>query len=186
MKKIIEDIFNSEDFISSKENFLSEKDFQFNLARMLELKGCKNIILEYPIDTEKYNNTNVFRGKNAYIDIYCEHEDKKYYMELKYKTKKLITKRHNLETDFELKNHYAHNDNIRLIDKDICRLEKIIQTEEHTSCIGYVLLLTNDNFYHENMNAIIKNRYSVTLEEFNNHAPFEYLLIEITNNKEQM
>ena len=101
---------------------------------------------------------------------------------VKYKTKKLITKRHNLETDFELKNHYAHNDNTRLINKDICRLEKIIQTEKHTNCIGYVLLLTNDIYYKKSINKITGNHHNAILEKFNNHDPFEYLLIEITNN----
>lgn len=183
MQQVIKEIFESNNFIDENENFLSEKDLQFNLARMLEQKGCNKIILEYPIKTENYN-TDDFNGKNAYIDIFCEHESNKYYIELKYKTKKLTTHRHKLNTDFELKSHYAHNDNVRLLNKDICRLEKIVKTEKHT-CIGYVLLLTNDKYYEENINQITENQHKITLEKFKNHDPFKYLLIEITNNKEQ-
>jgi hypothetical protein len=36
MQQIIKEIFESNNFIDENENFLSEKDLQFNLARMLE------------------------------------------------------------------------------------------------------------------------------------------------------
>ena len=49
MKDVIKEIFKSNDFIGIDESFLSEKDLQFNLARMLENFGFKNVILEYPI-----------------------------------------------------------------------------------------------------------------------------------------
>lgn len=35
MQQIIKEIFESNNFIDENENFLSEKDLQFNLARML-------------------------------------------------------------------------------------------------------------------------------------------------------
>ena len=139
MEEIIREIFESNDFIDGNECFLSEKDLQFNLARMLYKMNCDKVILEYPIKKENYKNPNDFKGRNAYIDIYCENNDKKYYFELKYKTKKLTTKRHDLETDFELKSHYAHNDNINLINNDIQRLEQIIQKENNKNCIGYFI-----------------------------------------------
>ena len=51
MGNIIRDIFETPDnnFIKADECFLSEGDLQFNLAKILEGKGCNNVILEYPI-----------------------------------------------------------------------------------------------------------------------------------------
>jgi len=197
MENIIREIFEvqNDNFIKSDENFLSEKDLQFNFARMLEQKHCENVILEYPIETEKYNHSDIFNGKNAYIDICCEYGSKKYYIELKYKTSKKEITRHKLKR--ELKNHYAYYDNIHSIYKDIFRLEQVVKKEN--GC-GYVLFLTNADYYKtypllekiKNINndypnkprLNIKGHYGKTdWKEFIKHDDFNYLLVEILNNK---
>ena len=205
MKKIITEILNSKDFISSEENFLSEGDLQFSLAKMFE-KKCKKVILEYPIKAEElYKNSENIKGKNAYIDIYCEYKGTKYYIELKHKTKKSEVIRHGIE--FRLKDHNAYPDNRYSVYRDIERLEHIVLGKHSDKRVGYVLFLTNVGNYSKqhdelpltdklktyNKNKVvyerkpklnIQNQYLCKWKPFKNHNGFQYLLIKIENNKE--
>lgn len=133
MKDILEKIMN--EFINSDDHFCSEADFQFSLAWRIkeELKNAE-IILEYPIKND--NN------KHQYIDICVINDNKKHFIELKYKTKKVVLPKHEIN-DFELADQYAHDLGRYHFCKDIERLEKI--NEKHST--NYAIFLTNDPLY---------------------------------------
>lgn len=196
MKDVIKEIFQSNDFIGIDESFLSEKDLQFNLARMLENFGFKNVILEYPI-VDKVDTKNRYK----YIDIYCKknNDDKnEYFIELKYKTKSVKNvKRFGLD-DLKLNDHSAYYDNRFYVYRDVAKLEDVVSKKKNR--IGYVLFLTNEKKYQNENNKnfplssqiikgkyphrsydeiFIQNNYNFEWHEFKNHDPFEYLLIEI-------
>ena len=58
--------------------FTSEADFKYNLALKLSKEPeISNIVIEFP-------------EKDKYVDLYCEYNKIRYYIELKYKTKKNI------------------------------------------------------------------------------------------------
>lgn len=196
MQQVIKEIFESDDFIGKDENFLSEKDLQFNLARMLRNK-FECVLLEYPI-VNKVDNKN----KYQYVDIYCkksEESREEYFIELKYKTKKQDVIRFGIK-DLILQDHSAYYDNRFLIYKDISRLEKIVSKNAK----GYLLFLTNNNNYqkesnrnfplnnkivkneyeHRNDPITIKNNYTLEWKDFAEHKGFKYLLVEIQNKEE--
>ncbi len=111
--------------------FTSEADFKFNLA--LELfndPGVSDIVVEFPQN-----------GK--YVDLYCEYNNIKYYIELKYKIKEI--KINKCSQVISLKSHFAQNDNRYLLYKDIERLENFIGDKE--DAVGISLFLTNDSNY---------------------------------------
>ncbi len=202
MEKIIKQIFNDEDFISNGESFLSEKDLQFNLARMLQTR-FKHVLLEYPTD-------------NKYIDIYCKNNkqnkaDKtEYFVEIKYKTKYCININRFGLNGLVLHDHKAYYDNRFYVYCDIAGLENIVLKNKNYQ--GYVLFLTNDEKYQSNKNKkyplhnIIKkgkyehrsiknkkgkyeqstkkiisiaNDYNFEWQKFNDQ--FQYMLIKIQN-----
>ncbi len=196
MKDVIKEIFKSNDFIGIDESFLSEKDLQFNLARMLENFGFKNVILEYPI-VNKVDTKNRYK----YIDIYCKknNDDKnEYFIELKYKTKSVENVKRFGLNDLKLNDHSAHYDNRFYVYRDVAKLEDVVSKKKNR--VGYVLFLTNEKKYQNENNKnfplssqiikgkyshrsydeiFIQNNYNFEWHKFNNHDPFEYLLIEI-------
>ena len=83
--KKIEKAFKS--LMKKRSFFVSEADFQHSFAIELrdKFKGKKDAVyLEYPVEQDK---------KHAYIDIVLVHGKDMYPIELKYKTKKIETKK---------------------------------------------------------------------------------------------
>ncbi len=119
-------------FIYNNNQFCSEKDFQFSLAWEIKSK-LKNteVILEYPYKDD---------DKIMYIDICVIHNGKKYFIELKYKTKKEKINRYGEE--IELANQFAQDLGRYSFCKDIERLESI-----KDSASNYAIFLTNDSSY---------------------------------------
>ena len=114
--------------------FTSEADFKYNLALKLSKEPeISNIVVEFP-------------EKDKYVDLYCEYNNIKYYIELKYKTQKITIKKCN--QDITLKSHSAQNDNRYLLYRDIERLEDFIENKDNA--VGISLFLTNDENYWNN------------------------------------
>ena len=195
MKEIIENIFKSEYFINADEKFLSEKDFQFNLARMLR-EYFKCVLIEFPL-VNTVGNKNQYK----YVDIYCKKskEDKEEcFIELKYKTKEQDVNRHGLK-NLKLHDQGAHYDNRFYVYQDIAKLEAVALSREN--CNGYMIFLTNDKSYQSEKNknfplnnkivknkyehrkniVTIKNDYTLEWKNFTEHKDFKYLLVEIQN-----
>ena len=146
MKDILEKIMN--EFINSDDHFCSEADFQFSLAWRIkeELKNVE-IILEYPIENKE--NTN----QHIYIDICVIHNNKKHFIELKYKTTRVAFKKHDIP--FKLTTQSAHDLGRYHFCKDIERLEKM----KNKGCHNYAIFLTNDPAY------VSKPKHSETLDK---------------------
>lgn len=202
MKKLLEEILKDDTLLPSNEAFLSEADFQFNLAKKLNEIGCTNVIVEYPIrdeDTDNHNSNN--NQHNTRIDIYCEYQGIMYFFELKYKTKEKEVIRHK-NMKFSLKTHGAYPDNRYYIYRDIQRLENIIsnKNKDKLKCIGFVLFLTNDTrytkeyegkfplcnktnsgnlSYSDKTNILLEKQYVINWHNFGCHEDFKYMLIEI-------
>ena len=114
--------------------FTSEADFKYNLALKLSKEPeISNIVIEFP-------------EKDKYVDLYCEYNKSRYYIELKYKTKKILINK--CSQKIELKSHSAQNDNRYLLYRDIERLESFIENKDNA--VGISLFLTNDENYWEN------------------------------------
>lgn len=123
--------------VLSKERplFHSEADFKFALAcKIKEEISPEKIIIEYPES---------ICDKRIYIDIYFKKDNKEYYLELKYKTKKLIF--NNEEMKYNLKDQKACDFGRYDFIKDIERLEKITCGTQDK--LGYVIFLSNDENY---------------------------------------
>lgn len=156
IKDCLEELANS---LETNEIFLSEDDFKYNLAKVLELHDkFKNVILEFPIDKKDlYNDKkaqNIEDNLYSYIDVYCETDETAYFIELKYKTVKLEKViRHG--KSLKLKNHNCHTQNRFRVYKDIERIECCLDWYKNKinekPCVGYVVFLTNyDNYKSSN------------------------------------
>lgn len=127
IQKVLQDLFKDRPI------FHSEADFQFALAwKIKEFYSGAKIRLEMRSDNF---------DKKEYIDILVELDNKKYPIELKYKTKGL-----NMEWEtekFNLSNHGAQDIGRYDFIKDVVRIENFIKDDS----IGYAILLTNDSYY---------------------------------------
>ena len=117
--------------------FHSEADFQHALAwKIHEEFSNINIRLEKPFK-------DIGDSKPWYIDIFCFNDDKKFAIELKYKTRGLKINYNGEE--YCLKNQWAHDISRYDFIKDIYRLEKLV--EDNKIDIGFAIFLTNDYLY---------------------------------------
>ena len=192
------------DELDKQEIFLSECDFQLNLAKKLKDSNF-DVILEYPIKKDelykyKNNTTDLGNDTNSYIDIYCKKGDESYFIELKYKTMEEQVTRYG--NQFNLKSHNCHTDNRYDVYKDIERLEcckKWYKDRYDKDSVGYMIFLTNYPNHHEpssnqkkyplsteinnynEQNLKVEGKYGVSWHEFKkiNESQFEYLLVEI-------
>lgn len=129
LKNIMETF--KEELLDEGSTFVSEADFKYNLAiKLYKTPNIKNIVLEFP-------------EGNKYVDLYCEYNNTKYYVEFKYKTKEIEIKK--CGQIIKLKSHSAQNDNRYLLYKDIERLENFIKNKNNA--VGIALFLTNDANY---------------------------------------
>lgn len=123
--------------------FCSEADFQFCLAQKLkEYYPEFHFWLEYPIKDIK--------DKKIYVDIFMTNQNEEYYIELKYKTKKLVYDAYKQDLKVEkrtLENQGAQSIGALLYHQDIERLEKITDISKKC-CVGYAIFLTNDSIYY--------------------------------------
>ena len=115
--------------------FHSEADFQFALGVMIQKY--------YPDSKIRFEVPFYIESRKWYIDILVELEDRKYPIELKYKTKKYD---YFSEEEFRLSNHGAGDFGSYDLLKDVQRIEflsaKISDFER-----GFTIWLTNDQYY---------------------------------------
>lgn len=115
--------------------FHSEADFQHALAWIIQ-ENFPNaqIRLELPFSQS---------DRQSYLDIFVRIDNHVFGIELKYKTKSLVT----VDRDeiFQLKNQSAQDLGRYDFLKDIQRLEHFVTI--HQNCVGYAVFLTNDSSY---------------------------------------
>ena len=119
--------------------FYSEFDFQYELAKLIEIEFPKaKLYLEYPHDDKSF-------------DIYFKYKNQYYIIELKYKTKPIGERvNHFFNQNFNLKNHRGHPQARYDFLKDIMRIEDL--QRNNLKVKGYVIFLTNDQLYWEKRN----------------------------------
>lgn len=129
--------------------FHSEADFQFALAwKIKELNPESKIRLEMRSDNF---------DRKEYLDILVELDNKKYPIELKYKTKKLDYEWNDKDDKekFNLSNQGAQDNGRYDFIKDISRIERIVDSIS----IGYAIFLTNDKSYWEASKNVEQSGY---------------------------
>ncbi len=133
---LIENIL--EELSTERPIFHSEADFQHALAWQIH---------ERHRDARIRLETNIGLGdRREYVDILVGIENKKYPIELKYKTKKLdIVDKHGEE--FHLLNQSAQDIGRYDFIKDITRVERFVDANPGST--GWAILLTNDRTYWE-------------------------------------
>jgi len=129
----VESIIN--ELKKSRPIFHSEADFQHALAW--------EIHCHFPAAIVRLEIHPGRIGPREYLDIWIQHEDITYAIELKYKTRKLDAVYNGEE--FRLLNHGAQDIGRYDFIKDIARLERFVAGRPKT--IGYAIMLTNDNLY---------------------------------------
>ena len=147
IKQSLNNIFKE---FADDEMFLSEADLQFELASKLKDNGVENLIVEYPISSDKLYEKYKVKDKkpktsNKHIDLFFEYNNKKYFVELKYKLKRQINKIKRKGTTFELPGHGAVPVNKYAIYLDIERMEQVKKINK--GCKSFVLFVTNDEGY---------------------------------------
>lgn len=142
IKKDIQNFMEGSDL-----HFVTEKDFQIELAIALKEKGWE-IICEYPYETSvEYQDNGNKVNRTGYIDIVAIGEYGKYPIELKYRTKKGDIKK--AQKTITLKNHGAYDAGCYGFLRDICRIGEFVNSTEENSCDGVAIFLTNDKKYRE-------------------------------------
>ena len=143
--------------------FHSEDDLKFSLAtviRELYKDDEVKVRLERPMKIEMVKKADVSNEitKSISIDITVFLGDDEFFLELKYKTKKLSTDFKKKWTDdikddvYSLKDQGACDIGRFLFRKDIYRLEKLIEIQkDKVFCKGYFIVITNDSGYTDNL-----------------------------------
>lgn len=138
--------------------FHSEDDFKFSLA--MEIKNQYSdyqIFLERPVVGLFVEAKNLKNEPRASIDIILKtNENELIPIELKYKTKKVSL---NFDKEeYDLADHGATDIGRYSFRKDIYRVEKFIELKEIKKIAkrGYVLILTNDESYLEDISKTDK------------------------------
>lgn len=145
--------------------YLSEADFQFAFAEKAKELGAINVIVEYPY---------VFNEENTrkHIDVYFQYNDTEYFIELKYKTRRLdnVTRFGNPMQC--LRDQAAGNDAMFSFRKDVVRMETLLN-ERNGNANAYCLFLTNNSYIWNNHNRG-NNVNSVSLANIILEGSIEY------------
>ncbi|MBM3206404.1 MAG: hypothetical protein FJZ43_02170 [Candidatus Staskawiczbacteria bacterium] len=122
------------DLSQERKIFHSEADFQFALAWLIQ-KQFPNAVIRL--------ERNFGKERKEYLDIWIKIDSYFYFIELKYKTKKLEINDNG--EDFLLTEQSSTDTGAYDFIKDIARIERF--TQSNKKAIGYVIMLTNEGFY---------------------------------------
>lgn len=153
-----------------KRIFVSEADFQHALAMKLEQYFKGRVRLEYPIIRPEGVQTT--KGKYIYADIVIKDDNKRYVIELKYKTQ-AIKDMPDVDDDGILacellKNQSAHDFGAYDFWADINRVEQLVVPNKYEG--GVCIFLTNDSNYTKPHPDTIYSNFSI---EDGAHKPGE-------------
>jgi len=155
-----------EKLMDERKVFHSEDDLKFSLATVInEEYENADVRLERPMQIEMVKRPDGSKPiqKKISIDITVFLGHDVFFLELKYKTKKLskdfekkLAK--NIDYEFNLTNQQAQPISRFLFRKDIYRLEKLIEISKNKGlCKGYFIVITNDNKYEVKEENLSKN-----------------------------
>lgn len=144
-----------------KRIFVSEADFQHALAMKLEQYFKGRVWLEYPIIRPEGVQTT--KGKYIYADIVIKDDNKRYVIELKYKTQ-AIKGMPDVDDDGILackllKNQSAHDFGAYDFWADINRVEQLVVPNKYDG--GVCIFLTNDSNYTKPHPDTIYSNFSI-------------------------
>ena len=148
--------------------FHSEDDLKFSLATVIQRQyKYAEVRLERPMKIEMVKRPDGSKPilKKISIDITVFLGNDVFYLELKYKTKKIskdfdkkLAKNIDIDYEFNLTNQQAQPISRFLFRKDIYRLEKLIEISKNKGlCKGYFIVITNDNKYEMKEENLSKN-----------------------------
>ena len=140
--------------------FHSEDDLKFSLATVIQRQyKYAEVRLERPMEIKMVKKADVSNDitKPISIDITVSLGNDVFYLELKYKTKKLSKDFEKKWADdikddvYSLKDQGACDIGRFLFRKDIYRLEQAIKKPPNSNCKGYFIVITNDPGYSEDI-----------------------------------
>ena len=157
-----------EKLMDERKVFHSEDDLKFSLATVIkEEYENADVRLERPMEIEMVKRPDGSKPiqKKISIDITVFLGYDVFFLELKYKTKKLskdfekkLAKNIDIDYEFNLTNQQAQPISRFLFRKDIYRLEKLIEISKNKGlCKGYFIVITNDNKYEMKEENLSKN-----------------------------
>ena len=163
--------------------FHSEDDLKFSLATVIQRQyKYAEVRLERPMKIEMVKRPDGSKPilKKISIDITVFLGNDVFYLELKYKTKKIskdfdkkLAKNIDIDYEFNLTNQQAQPISRFLFRKDIYRLEQAIKTLPNSNCKGYFIVITNDSGYEKDISEskkLLNTNYS-----FHNQPKLEAL-----------
>lgn len=195
--RIMEDLQKD---MTKNEAFLSEGDFQYSFAKVSEKLGASNVVIEYPYELNK---------TRKHADVSFAYEEKRYFVELKYKTINCTGVMRHGENAPDLKKQGAENDSMYYFYSDIEKMERL--TGITANSVAFCIFLTNNRSflvghngsqngkvslengsktkkgsinYSDKRTLLIEHSYDIGWKSFNDGV-FKYLAIEIepgTNN----
>lgn len=154
-----------------KENnkiFVSEKDFQVELAYAIKMLAKEEEYEKFDLKLEycpykfkiryrgKKNKNNQDIEKAMHIDILIIYNSKWYPIELKYKTEELDN-----EKDVFLKKQGARDQGRCNFLWDISRIEQLKKAYPDNFAKGFVIFITNDKKYTENVKNSVDEKFSL-------------------------
>lgn len=167
--------------------FHSEDDFKVHLA--IEMKsyyqniGITDVYLEKPEMITMLEKDGNEKKYHAPIDLLVKINNEIVPIELKYKTKKeKINCSDNSDVFYNLKNQGAYPESLFRFRRDIFRVEKI--KEKYSSSVGYVLLLTNDDYYRSSVKEnTFASGYSINSTIDSTDPGWDYSSMDMTKVK---
>ena len=192
INRIMEELKNE---MKENEAFLSEGDFQYSFAKMVEKLGGSKVVIEYPYDLD---------GVRRHVDVSFVYEENRYFVELKYKTTNRSSVMRHGENAPDLKKQGAENDSMYYFYSDIEKMEGLTGNPEKS--FAFCIFLTNNPSFWATHNGVqnrkvslgngpetnsgninysdkkelyIEHRYGIEWENFMNDESFKYLVIEI-------
>ena len=159
INRIMEELKNE---MKGNEAFLSEGDFQYSFAKTVERLGGANVVIEYPYDLD---------GARRHADVSFVYEGKRYFVELKYKTR---------ATDdvcrfgepAHLAYHAAESDSMYSFYSDIEKMEGLMGNTE--KAFAFCIFLTNNHSFWSAHNGVQNRKVSLENESKTNNGNINY------------
>ncbi len=156
MKRITKNnlIGTMKELSEKRKAFVSESDFQLELATLIRETYDVKVRCEYPV---------IIDGRRKRIDIMIIDKGKWIPIELKYKTKKCYYIDEYTKEKIELVSQYAQDQASYDYIKDIYRIEKIREDYSEFK-MGFTIMLTNDMVYKEEKKDTKYKNFSLSID----------------------
>lgn len=157
--RLMEELKNE---MKGNEVFLSEGDFQYSFAKTVERLGGSNVVIEYPYDLD---------GVRRHADVSFVYDGKRYFVELKYKTRTADNVCRFGEPAY-LAYHAAESDSLYSFYSDIEKMEGLASSSEKP--FAFCIFLTNNHSFWSAHNGVQNSKVSLENGKKTNNGNINY------------